>query len=509
MNQPVKGVTMKKLLLVFAVLTLGVGMTFGATVTFQVNMGFQMTLGNFDPATDFVDVAGTLNGWAGGDTLMDADGDSVYTVTVDSIATGTMEFKYRINGDWATAESDPNRTFDVVDGDNTIPVDWYNRQEPVAATNVEVLLQVDMSVQLLNGNFDPDSDLIVVRGAPTQYGGWAGAIEMSEDPNQANVYIRVDQFDDVPVGTPQEYKFVILKGGDVDNANWESSPNRSWTATGQEEDSDDNGYGEIIVDPVYFSDVTPDDIITQDVNVTFNVDISSAYRALAEGDTLYDTQTGTDDITTWDEVTGISINGAFLNWWDWGTDTLSTGDYAMTQTDTMGFKYSYDYLFTAGQAKVVEYKYGINSLDNEAGFAMNRHLTIDDAASTYDAPEDCFGSQNTDTTIAFPQLCAPLAVRDLPGIPVAYTLEQNYPNPFNPTTTIGFSVPEAGMVRLSVYNVLGQEVKTLVNKNKNAGNYEVTWDATNNRGEKVNSGLYIYRLQAGHQMLTEKMVLLK
>ncbi len=480
------------------------------TVTFNVNMGFQMTLGNFDPANDFVDVAGSLNGWGGSEHFTDADGDSVYTLTVDSVAVGAIEYKFRINGDWATAEGDPNRTFDVVAGDNVIPTDWYNRQEPVAATNVEVLLQVDMTVQLLNGNFQPDSgDIVVVRGAPAQYGGWGGAVELSLDPSQSNVYIIINQFDDMPVGTPVEYKFVILQGGDVNAAVWEGSPNRSWTPTGSEEDTDSNGYGEILQAPVYFADVTPDDIITQDVTVTFSVDISSAYRALAAGDTLIDTQTGSDGIGAWSEVTGISINGLLSQWWDWGNDLESTGDWAMTQTDTSGFKYSFDYLFTAGQAKEQGYKYGINSLDNEAGFGENRSVIIDDAAATYIAPEDCFGSQNTDENVPFPQLCAPLAIEEMPGIPTDYSLEQNYPNPFNPATTISFSVPEAGLVRLAVYNVLGQEVKTLVNSARNAGNYRVTWDATNEHGEKVNSGLYIYRLQAGNKVLSNKMVLMK
>lgn len=508
MNQPMKGATMKKLLLVLTVLTFGVGMTFGATVTFNVNMAFQIDLGNFDPASDFVDVAGSLNGWGGSEHFTDADGDSVYSLTVDSVAVGTIEYKFRMNADWGTSEGDPNRSYDVVDGVNDIPVDWYNRQEPVAATNVEVLLQVDMNVQLLNGNFDPNNgDLIVVRGAPSQYGGWGGAIEMTEDAGTAGVYNIINQFDNVPVGSAVEYKFVILTGGDPNAAIWEGSPNRSWTPTGQEEDTNSNGYGEITQPVEYFADITPDDIIMQDVTVTFSVDISSVFRALDAGDTLIDTQTGSDDIVAWSEVNGVCINGILGQWWDWGIDTDCTGEWAMTYTDT--FKYSYDYLFTAGQAKDQQYKYGVNSLDNEAGFGNNRHVIIDDAAATFAAPEDCFGENNTDTNLPFPQLCAPLAVENMPGIPTEYTLDQNYPNPFNPSTAINFSIAQNGAVKLTVYNVLGQEVRTLVNSVRNTGNYRVEWDATNNNGEKVNSGLYIYRLEAGNKMLTNKMVLMK
>lgn len=501
---------MQKLLRVLTILTLGVGMTFGATVTFNVNMGYQMELGNFDPATDSVDVAGSLNGWGGSDFFTDADGDSIYSLTVDSVAVGTIEYKFRINGDWATAEGDPNRTYDVVDGDNVIPTDWYNRQEPAPAVNVEVLLQVDMSIQMLNGNFNPDSgDIVVVRGAPAQYGGWGGAVEMTLDPGQSNVYIIINQFDNMPVGSPVEYKFVILTGGDPDAAVWESSPNRSWTPTGEEEDSDDNGYGEILQPVEYFANITPDDIITQDVTVNFNVDISSAWRALDNGDTLIDTQTGSDGIASWDEVNGVTINGLMGQWWDWGNDLTCEGEWAMTQTDDEGLKYTFAYTFTAGQAKDQTFKYGINSLDNEAGFGNDRHVIIADTSDVYNAPEDCFGETNTDENLPFPQLCAPLAVEEMPGMPTEYTLGQNYPNPFNPTTMINFSMPVAGQVKLTVYNVLGQEVNTLVNTYRDAGNYRVQWDATNKNGAKVNSGLYIYRLEAGNNVMTNKMILMK
>ncbi|MCH8171448.1 MAG: T9SS type A sorting domain-containing protein, partial [Bacteroidetes bacterium] len=94
-------------------------------------------------------------------------------------------------------------------------------------------------------------------------------------------------------------------------------------------------------------------------------------------------------------------------------------------------------------------------------------------------------------------------------IPQKFTLEQNYPNPFNPTTTIRFALPEASFVILRIYNMLGQEVKTLVNGEKNAGTYNVQWRGDNNFGVKVSSGTYIYRVIAGQNIFTKKMVLLK
>jgi hypothetical protein len=93
--------------------------------------------------------------------------------------------------------------------------------------------------------------------------------------------------------------------------------------------------------------------------------------------------------------------------------------------------------------------------------------------------------------------------------PKVFTLHQNYPNPFNPETTISFDVPRSSFVSLKIYNILGQEVKTLVNGHKDAAKNTVKWDGTNNNGIKVNSGIYIYRLNAEGVTFTRKMVLVK
>ena len=89
-------------------------------------------------------------------------------------------------------------------------------------------------------------------------------------------------------------------------------------------------------------------------------------------------------------------------------------------------------------------------------------------------------------------------------IPTHYELSQNYPNPFNPVTTINYQIPEISFVTLKVYDVLGDEIETLVNEEKQAGTYELTWYA-----ENLPSGVYFYRLQAGDFIQTKKMVLMK
>ena len=95
-------------------------------------------------------------------------------------------------------------------------------------------------------------------------------------------------------------------------------------------------------------------------------------------------------------------------------------------------------------------------------------------------------------------------IKTVPGIPKEYTLGQNYPNPFNPSTNISFTIPKESMVVLKVYNMLGQEVSTLVNQVMAGGSYNYQFNADN-----LTSGIYIYRLQAGANMFTKKMTLLK
>lgn len=94
-------------------------------------------------------------------------------------------------------------------------------------------------------------------------------------------------------------------------------------------------------------------------------------------------------------------------------------------------------------------------------------------------------------------------------IPEEFTLAQNYPNPFNPTTTIRFALPEASDVSLVIYNITGQKVRTLVNNSMAAGVHTLQWDATNERGTKVSSGIYIYRINTGSHQAMKKMILLK
>ncbi|NUN71345.1 MAG: T9SS type A sorting domain-containing protein [Bacteroidetes bacterium] len=158
-----------------------------------------------------------------------------------------------------------------------------------------------------------------------------------------------------------------------------------------------------------------------------------------------------------------------------------------------------------------EFKFGIRGGDNEGGkggFGNNHIENINDAAATATIHSQ-FGSINPlyyDTwDFAAEKAKNPVSVSLTDAnIPTVYALDQNFPNPFNPTTSITYSIPFSGLVSLKVFNVLGQEVATLVNAQQAAGYYTASFNAS-----ALSSGVYFYKIEAGNYTSVKKMMLLK
>ena len=125
-----------------------------------------------------------------------------------------------------------------------------------------------------------------------------------------------------------------------------------------------------------------------------------------------------------------------------------------------------------------------------------------------DSYVEVLGGAIQDGSYGLNQITTPVSVR-IETRPEVYALENNYPNPFNPETTIKYQLPDAGQVTLEVYNMLGQVVRTLVDREfQNAGRYNYQWDATNNSGQPLSSGVYFYRISAGGEFQSHKKMLL-
>jgi hypothetical protein len=102
-----------------------------------------------------------------------------------------------------------------------------------------------------------------------------------------------------------------------------------------------------------------------------------------------------------------------------------------------------------------------------------------------------------------------LNVNESDLVPETFALHANYPNPFNPTTTISYDLPKRSQVTLGIYDLLGKQIKTLVNQSQDAGNKIAMWDGTDDLGRPVSAGVYLYQIQAGEFTQTRKMLLLK
>lgn len=112
-------------------------------------------------------------------------------------------------------------------------------------------------------------------------------------------------------------------------------------------------------------------------------------------------------------------------------------------------------------------------------------------------------------TDLLPQVQAALNTDLETQLPESFGLGQNYPNPFNPSTEISYQLPETGRVQISIYNMLGQQVRVLINKEQVAGNHIIRWNGKDDRNQVVPSGTYVLRMKAGEFLAERKMMLLK
>ena len=91
----------------------------------------------------------------------------------------------------------------------------------------------------------------------------------------------------------------------------------------------------------------------------------------------------------------------------------------------------------------------------------------------------------------------------------SFDIYSNYPNPFNPITNLRYNLPEDALVNITIYDMMGNQIKTLVNASQTVGYKSIQWNATNNAGQPVSAGIYLYTIAAGEHRQTKKMILLK
>jgi hypothetical protein len=162
----------------------------------------------------------------------------------------------------------------------------------------------------------------------------------------------------------------------------------------------------------------------------------------------------------------------------------------------------YDTTLTANELKI-DYQ----SVFDEIYAAQAMLAAIEWDVSVSDGVEEVM-AENGPLTVGINASDAVLSINE-ELLPEKFALHQNYPNPFNPITTLRYDLPENGLVNITIYDMLGRQVKTLINQTQDAGFKSVIWNATNDYGKPVSAGVYLYQIQAGEFVQTRKMVLLK
>jgi hypothetical protein len=362
--------------------------------TFQVDMAQQINVGAFDPSSSTVYPKGTFNGWGSFDpmtnnpTILRTNENGlvtsnvyVNTYTVSGSPGQTMDFKFYIdtNNKYespAPGAVDPsdsnNRFFNLSTGPTqAYPLVFFSDLPYAPVATNAVTFQVDMTAQVFAGNFDPTTGIVQVRG---DFTGWATApVVCTNDlaaPN-TNLYTAVVTVVD-GLGTTENYKFWSSVSA---NTGWETSANRTFIMI--------KGAAQVMP-VVFFSNIDPNDLLPADTLVTFTVNMAAAAQ--------YPSGTPFDP-----SVNGVWFNGDCLtNGWysTWGAmwpETQLFDDGTHGDAVAGDHIYTCQYLVPKGKTLRVQYKYGIDSSDNENASGSD-HVRYIRTVGTYVMPLDTFGS---------------------------------------------------------------------------------------------------------------------
>ena len=488
-----------------------------STVTFNVDMHLP-SKGSFNHASHHVYVAGNFTDWgAGAIELFDADNDTIYTGNVSTITSGNLAIYKFIHspgaagsGTWESiAEGDDyfggdkNRIYVVHDGIDTVSRFWENTNPQVTLADGNVFFEVDMSVAAELGVFNPSVDSVQIRGSFNSWGDSQPEKSlMNQDASNANAWYLNVPFVQNVVGSNNLYKYFIKNGTGstpYSNTGWEV---HIGTPTSQ---SDRNravifeGSPTQEVPVAFFEGIHTDWVIPTGTSVqaNFSVDMTPATSGtipfVPATDTVYWIPRHPMFFAvnrliwdTWQETRILALT-------DPNTDMIYTGSLVLNGPSFNGFLYQYAYVH-AGTFVQEDGSQG-DARVRFIGQTAPRKFT-----SPWTMPQDVW------TNGEKPEEEGPLtSIREINGgLLNSFSLKQNYPNPFNPSTTLRFTLPDAGIVNLSVYNLLGEKVKEVLNQEMTSGSYEVDFD-----GSKLSSGVYLYTIKTGNYIASKKMILMK
>ncbi len=477
-------------------------------VTFQVNMSIKMREEVFKPGEgDIVVVRGNFNGWSGNnEECTDADADSIYTGTFNVGTEPTIAYKFVIHkADGTDMWEDNiggNREFTNTGVDQTLPVVYWDDDDEFSGVTRTgaILFNVDMEVWEQAGFFDRNLDTLEIRGG---FNGWAAGDYLDRFPGTM-IYERIMPVEGI-VGSEIRYKYYINYNDKTVWTNGDWGYEVPYTRGGGNRVIVFEGTDDQMAPLQYMNDIPHGGVIPegQTVTLTFTVDMNPAMSLPTPFNPATDTVKLIPQDPHWAIGQGYTpYDDNLVNLTDSDGDGVYTGTLELHGPTIYGMEYAY--------------KYGADDITEGGGFEFGRYRT----RYIHPNPDGTYPD-----TWVFPidtfQLDPPLPVEDPPlkvavdeliqgrVTPEKYSLKQNYPNPFNPTTMITYTIPKLSRVTIKVYNMLGQEIATLVNTHKAPGTYKVSWDGKDYTGKVVAGGVYFYHIEAGDFSKTMKMLFLK
>jgi len=525
------------------------------TLYFKVNVGAKTQLGDFDPENDKVGVRGNPAffdnpaDWSSSAFYLEQtsnQGKNLFyggyaRMHKDSVANieGEVGYKFVLehaNGD-VTWESTPDRMLKIPEMDSTIHWVYFQDEAPTEAQILSTTLNFEVNVGILEGlgYFNSSIDTVYVRGT---FNGWGTGNQMDFNSFSGTYEESAIPFN-TTVGADVGYKYFIKWDASRDD---ESSSNYlagiTHDGSGWEEPGVTGGGDRYfqIVDAEnqpkrseFFNGVEPKALMTSAnvdggaMTINFSIDMSPAVQNTSQPfDTANDSVYLFVDTPFFALTNGITVPGDGGDQWLLISDeereklrfTDDDGDMIyelalelqLPTLNHIGFRVSYGEptsddgsLFTHGSGFAAgrrHYQYVQPIVAENGSVSWPSSYTMPTLTWKVDnldweTPPD----YNTPTTSSESEV---EVVRE-------FALNQNYPNPFNPTTNISFSLADAAPVKLTVYNLLGQEVATLISgKVMNAGTHTVAFNASS-----LSSGVYIYRLEAGSFVSNKRMTLIK
>lgn len=467
-------------------------------VVFRVNMRVKLAEGAFKPALGHrVFARGEMNGWSEADTLFDADNDSIFTKTLQMDQGKGYKYKFMMKAATDVWEGGNDKLYTVPVGGGSVPLGYFDNDSLVSVpTSGNIMYRVNMAVFEQTGWFSrAQGDSMQVNGGFNSWGGTnliRKAGTETYELTRAYTGFTYDQ---------EDFKFfmkfnpttVVTRFPKYNNdTKWDYSYEHP------AERGDGNRVfnyktGGNIQTPHYFiSDIDPRGIVKagDTVTVTFSVDMTPALTHSIPFNPALDTVSIMFFDAVWKATSKVQDR----------LKLVKIGSTYKGSVNVVGPTH-FNMLYQINYGTVTEG--GGLGVQNPFRTRFIKPISANTFPRNYSTPVDVW---KKDSPLPGEPSPYPMGVieQTINLIPDTYSLSQNYPNPFNPSTKIRYAVPQESIVKLRIYNVLGQVVATVVDQKQVAGEYVVSFDASH-----LGTGAYLYSLEAGTFKSVKKMLLVK